>query len=194
MSSRIDDLWESADLKEIIATPIKEKVSTRIDSAINSFDQVLRDPEPTPEPIAQQPIPPVKVEKPYNAHAAASSMVHSLDALEALIYGAVGGLRIKSNFGGKAGLKEMRTAVSKQYRGKELTKEDKTKIESFEKYREAMQMLKDDFIPTEKESDDMIKAAEVWMEEVQWNVGPGMGFISKYIGRQVKNITTLALI
>jgi len=194
---RLSKLFDSVDLTSVLSAPIENKATEVIDRA-NDFIQ--------PEEVETQtssldfgPIPDREteiVQEPelnYNAEQNARSLVYGIQAITSPILTTVGIVKLRQSIGGKKNLEFMRKAVSKEFAGEELDDTDKRLLEAFKVYEKKMQLLQGTILPTDAETENLIKSGIAYCEESKVNVSAGLGFYSNVAGSFVSKITTLLL-
>jgi len=179
------------------ATEFKEEIKESLNMAsLNSFDfeeDTIQNSEPQTEPI--EPVQHVPVieeyEEPYDAEANATSLVYTLTAIDSLLLSFAVQLKCRSNAGGSRILKKMKSALSKELSGEELTDYEKTLIAKFKEYKSNIQLLSGEVIPNQPEIDRMIKTAIPYCEETKLKVGTGFSFWTNYTGSLVQRISKI---
>ncbi len=191
--STINELIESFSFRDEIAkaTEIKDELKTGIESVgLNSFD-FMEDNEPTPTDEPIEPTPVLPEEEPYDAEQNASSLVYMLTAIDSVgLSFAVQG-KCRKNAGGSKALKKMKTALSKEIAGQELSEYDQTLIAKFKEYKSNMQLLTGEVLPGQDEIDRMIRAAIPYCEETKLKIGAGFAFWTGYVGSVTQRLTKI---
>lgn len=123
---------------------------------------------------------PIEDEEPYDAEANANSLVSMITAIDTLVLTMAVRLKSRSNAGGANALKKMKTVLTKEISGKELTDHDKLLIAKFHEYNANMKLLSQEVIPSGDEIERLVKVAIPYCEETKLQVGKGAAFWASY--------------
>ncbi len=185
-NSRLDELFKSVNLREVISAETEKRVDNVIDviSPIVSNNQDFHEDETEEE---------IEIVEPYDAEKNARSLVYGLQSIDTIILNPIGYVKTRHSAGGGKAIKKMRAAYQKQMNGDELTETDQRLLKAFETYKRDMELLSDDLIPHPKQTEELIKRAIPYCEETQMNFSAGMGFWAAYAGGLVEKISKILL-
>lgn len=195
MGSRLNQLMNAVDLREVISTETEEKLAAvktivqPIVSPSSDFDE--REIEEEEEELEEEEE--IEEEEPYDAEKNARSVVYGLQALDSLILVPLATLKVKNKAGGKKAIKAMQASYTKQMLGEELNEQDKRILEAFKTYKRDLEILQIDFIPNKQTTEEMIRLAMPWCEDNKIKFGSGMAFWMKYAANKVEQITKILL-
>ena len=197
---RLSSLFETVNLSDVLAQETQEQISKVVDRA---SDFATDDPKDTafdtdfdfePSPTVQETFhEPMEQEEPYDAEANARSLVYGIQAITTPILTTVGIVKVRQSIGGKKNIEQMRKAVAKEFSGEELSDTDKRLLEAYKAYENKMKLLSGTILPTEKETENLIRSGIHYCEESRIDVGKGLAFYSTVAGDFVSKITTLLL-
>lgn len=189
--SQIKDLIEEFSFKDEIskATAIKAELEQNLEAVgLNAFD-FAEDPIDTTEdsriPRYTKPYEEELNEEPYDAEANASSLVYTMNAIDSLLLSFAVNLKCRADAGGGKTLKKMKTVLTKELTGAELTEHEKLLKAKFEQYKANMKLLTDGIFPSQPEIDRLIQAAIPYCEETKLKMGCGFAFWTNYVGSVV---------
>jgi hypothetical protein len=181
-----DEIAKATEFKE----EIKEAIST---ASLNSFD-FEEDIQPIEETIIepiQQPQIVEEYEEPYDAESNATSLVYTLTAIDGLLLSFAVQFKCRSNAGGSRVIKKMKSALSKELSGEELSDYEKTLIAKFKEYKSNIQLLSGEVLPNQGEIDRMIKTAIPYCEETKFKIGKSFSFWTNYSGNLVQRLSKI---
>ncbi|MDX1447219.1 hypothetical protein [Lishizhenia sp.] len=186
-------------LLDVIAQPTEEKnpnYSSTIDLESNfsedfDFDAIHQEQRETEQ--EQQAAAPVVPLQPYDAKKHATSLVNGLVVAETLVLSPIATVKARKSIGGNKVIKAMRAAYQKEFSGEELDDQEKRLVEKYKDYEAKMKMLSDDILPSDSIKKQLIDAAIPYMEEVRWEIGPGAGFWTMYVGSFASKVAKILM-
>lgn len=194
MGSRLNQLMNAVDLREVISTETEEKIAAvktivqPIVSPTSDFDE--REIEEEEEELEEEEI---EQEEPYDAEKNARALVGMLQVLDSITIVPIATYKVKKNAGGKKAIDLMRKTLTKEMLGEELTDTDNRLLEAFKKYQREIEILSMDFMPNQKTTDEMVRLAMPWCEDKKFNFNSGTAFWMKYAEIKVNQITKILL-
>lgn len=195
--SQIKDLIEEFSFKDEIskATAIKAELEQNLEAVgLNAFDfaedtdyNKLKNDHETLDsfPFGVRRAVEEQEEEPYDAEANASSLVYTMNAIDSLLLSFAVNLKCRADAGGGKTLKKMKTVLTKELTGAELTEHEKLLKAKFEQYKANMKLLTDGIFPSQPEIDRLIQAAIPYCEETKLKMGSGFAFWTNYVGSVV---------
>lgn len=197
MVSLSDEISRPTEIKEP-AQAVVETLSEKTE-ALQSILSKVEDvhlPEPDlnpPAPIHQQIQPPVEEEEEYDAEKEARSLVYTLTAIDQFVLNIAVLLKCRSSVGGSKGIAKMKSAITKEFAGEELTEEDKKLIARMKEYKSNMEALSGEMIVKPSEMNRLIEVATSWCEETKFKVGSGTAFWANYVGSLAERTTKIIM-
>lgn len=196
---RLDEIMNAPNLLDVIAQPTEEKnpnYSSTIDLESNfsedfDFDAIHQEQRETEQ--EQQAAAPVVPLQPYDAKKHATSLVNGLVVAETLVLSPIATVKARKSIGGNKVIKAMRAAYQKEFSGEELDDQEKRLVEKYKDYEAKMKMLSDDILPSDSIKKQLIDAAIPYMEEVRWEIGPGAGFWTMYVGSFASKVAKILM-
>lgn len=178
-----------------IKSPIAETLSiaSEISAEMEQFKELN---EPTPiapvvEDLRPKTEPKIETEEPYDAEKEARSLVHTMHAIDQFVLSIAVLLKCRSAAGGSKGLEKMKTALTKEVVGEELTDNDRRLIARFKEYKSNMELLSGEMIIKPDELNRLISVATDYCEESKIKVGTGTAFWTNYFGSLAARVTKI---
>lgn len=203
MSNRLAQLASAVSLADEIARPteIKESISPVLESVketVSSITDFAREEEPTiPNPPVPntEPKPPLieEEEEEYDAEKEARSLVYTLTAIDQFVLNIAVLLKCRHSAGGSKGITAMKTAITKEFAGEELTEEDRRLIARMKEYKANMEALSGEMLVKPEEMNRLIEVATSWCEETKFKVGSGTAFWANYVGSLAERTTKIIM-
>lgn len=184
--NKLESLMNAVNLREVIGAETRERIEQTVNNLTQPETVNTEDFEPAPIVSTHQ-------EEPYDAEKQARNLVNGLLAIDSLVLNPIGMLKIRHNAGGSAVIKKMRKAYMKKMSGAELNDEEKNILESFETFKNDLNMLSDDLIPTEAQRKALMQVAIPYCEDTKINVKSGLVFWGMYTGSFVEKITKILI-
>jgi hypothetical protein len=184
--NKLESLMNAVNLREVIGAETKERIEQTVNNLTQPETVNLDDFESAPIVSTQQ-------EEPYDAEKQARNLVNGLLVLDTAILNPIGMLKIRNNTGGSAVIKKMRKAYMKKMSGAELNDEEKNLYESFETFRNDLNMLSDELIPTDAHRKALMQVAIPYCEDTKINIKSGLVFWGMYTGSLVQKITKILI-
>lgn len=188
----------ATNLLDVIAEPTETKTpSPAVNTDIMAsnfgadFDIEAIEEERQIENEAQEAATPIVPLQPYDAKKHATALVNGLFVVESLALTPIATIKARNSVGGTKAIKAMRNAYQKQFKGEDLDEQEKRLIENLKEFEAKMKLLSDEILPTDREKQNLINAAIPYMEEVRWEIGPGLGFWGMYASSTISKIATI---
>lgn len=187
-SSKLSTLLNKVNLRDVIAQETQQRLE---DAAEHLFEPIKNNDDfHEEEEIEEEEI--EEIEE-YDAEKNAKSLVYGLQTLDAIILNPIAMIKVRHRAGGGKVMKKMRAAYLKKMNGETLTENDTNLIQALDEYEKKMRLLSDDFLPSERETQEMIKMAIPYCEANQIEFGPGLAFWGMYASNTIGKITKILM-
>lgn len=179
------------------ATEIKNSVTNALETAnaiSEDMEQFLAQ-EPEPQPIQQEPLfqtqQVVETIEDYDAEKEARSLVYTMAAIDQFALNIAVLVKCRMSAGGGRMLSKMKTALTKEISGTELTENDKLLIAKFKEYKANLEVLSGEVMIKTDEMNRLIEVATDYCESSQIKIGSGAAFWANYFGSLAGRVTKI---
>jgi len=186
MNNRLEKLMNAVNLREVITAETKERIENTAAEMVQPIIANKGDFEPV-SITKQQEV------EPYDAEKQARNLVNGLLAMDSLVLNPIGMLKIRHNAGGSEVIKKMRKVYMKKMSGAALTEEEQNIMDSFETFKNDLNMLSDELVPTDAQRKALMQVAIPYCEDTRINVKSGLVFWGMYTGSFVEKITKILI-
>lgn len=205
MINNLAKLASVVSLPDELAKPTELKtpaISDLLETANAISEEMEQFNEPTPEPVqhfeTEPRVIPIREiqeeeEEPYDAEKEARSLVHTMHAIDQFVLNIAVMVKCRSAAGGSKGLEKMKTALTKEFSGEELTDNDRRLIARFKEYKSNMELLSGEMIIKPDELNRLIEVATDYCEESKIKVGTGTAFWTNYLGSLAGRVTKIVV-
>lgn len=132
-----------------------------------------------------------ETEEDYDAEKEARSLVYTMHAIDQFVLSIAVLVKCRSAAGGSKGLEKMKTALTKEVVGEELTDNERRLIARFKEYKSNMELLSGEMIIKPDELKRLISVATDYCEESKIKIGTGTAFWTNYFGSLAARVTKI---